>query len=407
MSPTVVSNIRPGPLQQLRSLLLKVFRGFSWPVFLSALALAAIGVLAIYLTDRDATEEFRDLPIWKMILSVRHLRQLLFLFVGLVLFFPLVVFDYRRIGRYSYYLFAVSLGLLILVRLLPPATSAGVRRWFAIGPIALQPSELAKITFILALAWYLRYRKSYRRFLGFLLPFGFALVPMYLILKQPDLGTSLLFLPTLIIVLFAAGARKRHIAVVFLMALLSFPVLWLKMESYQKSRIIGWLQQGQQSQFVRTGLGYQLDRSLITIGSGGFFGQPWGQADMIEHDMLIHDHTDFIFAVIAAQTGSLGTLVVLVLYLTLFAFGIRIAQVNYDPFGRLLAVGIVAMLGIQAIINIAMTIGLLPITGMTLPFVSYGGSSLWSCLLAVALLINVGKHRGLLLGRKPFEFASR
>ena len=128
---------------------------------------------------------------------------------------------------------------------------------------------------------------------------------------------------------------------------------------------------------------------------------------MIEHDMLIHDHTDFIFAVIAAQTGSLGALVVLALYLILFAFGIRIAQANYDPFGRLLAVGIVAMLGIQTIINIAMTIGLLPITGMTLPFVSYGGSSLWSCLLAVALLINVGKHRGLLLGRKPFEFASR
>jgi len=398
MSRAVVSNIAPGFFQQLRSLRAKVFRGFSWPVFLSVLALACIGLLAIYLTDRTAVQSS------SRFFDVFCLRQLIFLFVGLALFFPLVVFDYRRIGRYSYYFFAVSLGLLVLVRLLPPATSMRVHRWFTLGSVGLQPSEPAKIAFILALAWYLRFRKSYRRFWGFLLPFVFALVPMLLIVIQPDLGTSLLFLPTLIIVLFAAGARKRHIAVVFVMGLFSLPLVWLKMPDYQRSRIVGWLKQGQRS--MRTGPGYQLDRSLITIGSGGLYGQPWAQADMIEHNMLINDHTDFIFAVIAAQAGLLGTLLVLSLYLILFGFGLRIAQANYDPFGRLLAVGIVAMLATQTMINIAMTIGLLPITGITLPFLSYGGSSLWSCLLAVALLINVGKHRSLLLGQRPFEFSS-
>ena len=405
MSRAVVSNITPGLHRRFRSLLAKVFRGFSWPVFLSALALACIGVLAIYLTDRSAVTRLSDSPVWQLILRVRHLRQLLFLLVGLTMFFPLVVFDYRRIGHYSYYLFAASLALLILVLLLPPATKAGVHRWFVLGPLRLQPSELAKITFILALAWYLRFSRSHRRFLGFLLPFGFALVPMALVLVQPDLGTSLLFLPTLIMMLFAAGARKRHIALVFLMGLLVLPVFWLKMEDYQKDRIRGWLKQGEPS--VRRSLGFHLDRSLITIGSGGLYGHPWGRAEMIEHNLLIHDHTDFIFAVIGAQAGLFGALLVLILYLILFGFGLRIARANYDPFGRLLAVGFVSMLAIQAIINISMTIGLLPITGMTLPFVSYGGSSLWSCLIATALLINVGKHRPLLWGKKPFDFPSR
>ena len=122
--------------------------------------------------------------------------------------------------------------------------------------------------------------------------------------------------------------------------------------------------------------------------------------------MLIHDHTDFIFAVIAAQFGLVGTSAVLSLYLILFAFGLRIAQTNYDPFGRLLAVGIVAMLATQTVINIAMTLGLLPVTGMTLPFVSYGGSSLCASLIAAALLISVGKHRSLSLAQRPFEFDS-
>ena len=324
---------------------------------------------------------------------------------GLLLFFVVVVFDYRRIGRYAYLLFGVSIVLLIVVGWMPPAGNTGVRRWLTFGSVRLgQPSELAKIAFILALAWYLRFSKSYRTFLGFLLPFAFALVPMYLIVKEPDLGTSLLFLPTLLAMLFAAGARKRHIAVVFLLALMSLPLLWWKMPPYQKSRIVGWLKQGQPS--VSAGSGYQLNRSLIAIGSGGLYGQPWRRAELIEHDLLIHDHTDFIFAVIAAQFGLLGTSAVLSLYLILFACGLRIAQTNYDPFGRLLAVGVVAMLATQTVINIAMTLGLLPVTGMTLPFVSYGGSSLCASLIAVALLISVGKHSSLSLAQRPFEFDS-
>ncbi|NIA07085.1 MAG: FtsW/RodA/SpoVE family cell cycle protein [Actinobacteria bacterium] len=404
MSRAVISNITPGLYRRFRWLLAKVFRRLSWPVFLSVLALTSIGVLSIYLTDRSAVDRLSQLPLWNLVLHVRYLRQLLFLVVGLMMFFPLVVFDYRRLGHYSYYLFGASLVLLVLILLLPPAVG-GVHRWFVLGPLRLQPSELAKITFIIALAWYLRFSRSYRRFWGFFLPFGFALVPMSLILIQPDLGTSLLFLPVLLTMLFAAGARKRHIGLVFLMGLLAMPVFWLKMPEYQKSRIFGWLKQGERS--IRAGPGFQLDRSLIAVGSGGLYGHPWGQAEMIEHNLLIYDHTDFIFAVICAQAGLLGALLVLTLYLILFGFGLRVARANYDPFGRLLAVGLVAMLATQTVINISMTIGLLPITGMTLPFISYGGSSLWSCLIATALLINVGKHRPLLWGQKPFEFGSR
>ena len=405
MSPAVVSNITLSPFRRLQNLLNKLFKRFSWLIFLSLLALAAIGILAIYLADHPSPQPVPSSQPWKLILDNRYLLQLTFLLFGLLLFFFLVVFDYRRIGRYSYFFFGAAVVLLIVVRLLPPAPGTKVHRWLAVGPVRLgQPSELAKIAFILALAWYLRFRKSHRTFVGFLLPFAFALVPMFLIVIEPDLGTSLLFLPTLIVVLFAAGARKRHIAAVFLLGLLALPVLWLTMDDYQQSRIVGWLKQGQQS--VRASSGYQLNRSLIAIGSGGLYGQPFRRAELIEHDLLIHDHTDFIFAVIAAQFGLVGTSAVLSLYLILFAFGLRIAQTNYDPFGRLLAVGIVAMLATQTVINIAMTLGLLPVTGMTLPFVSYGGSSLCASLIAAALLISVGKHSSLSLAQRPFEFDS-
>ncbi len=403
MSRAVLSNLSLSPLRRTKLLLARVFRRFSWPIFLSLLVLTATGILAIYLADHPSGLSFPRSDPWKIIRSNRYLLQLAALLFGLLLFFVVVVFDYRRIGRYAYLLFGVSILLLIVVRLMPPAGGTKVHRWLTFGSVRLgQPSELAKIAFILALAWYLRFSKSYRTFLGFLWPFAFALVPMYLIVKEPDLGTSLLFLPTLIAVLFAAGARKRHIAAVFLLALLSLPVLWLKMTTYQQSRIVGWLKQGQES--VSATSGYHLDRSLIAIGSGGLYGQPWRGAEVIENDLLIHDHTDFIFAVIAAQFGLVGASALLLLYLILFAFGLRIAQTNYDPFGRLLAVGIVAMLATQTIINISMTLGLLPVTGMTLPFVSYGISSLWSCLIAVGLLISVGKHRSLSLAQRPFEF---
>ena len=404
MSKAIVTNIYPSTYRRLRHVLGKVFRRFCWPIFLAALALACIGILAIYLAERPEATAQSGLPLWKLILTQYHLKQLLFLITGLAMFFPLVSLDYRKVGHYSYLIFGVTVLLLIAVRFLHVPHVTGTRRWFALGPLRLQPSELAKISFILALAWYLRFRSNYRTFLGFLLPFAFALVPMALIVVQPDLGTSLLFLPTLIAVLFAAGARKRHLLAVVLMGLLSLPLLWWTMPNYQKGRILGWLRQGRHS--VRSGTGYHLDRSLIAIGSGGPHGQPWAQAEMIENQLLVFDHTDFIFAVIAAQTGLVGTSAVLLLYLTIFGFGLRVAKVNYDPFGRLVAVGVVAMLAAQTVVNISMTIGLLPVTGMTLPFVSYGGSSLWTCLIALALLINVGKHRPFSFAQKPFEFAS-
>jgi rod shape determining protein RodA len=368
------------------------------------MALACVGILAIYLAERPEAGVQSNLPLWKLMLTQYHLKQLLFLITGLAMFFFLVALDYRKIGRYSYLFFSITIVLLIAVRFLHVPHVTGTRRWFALGPLRLQPSELAKIAFILALAWYLRFRRNYRTFLGFLLPFTFTLVPMGLIVVQPDLGTSLLFLPTLIAVLFAAGARKRHLMAVVLMGLLSLPLLWCRMPDYQKSRILGWLRQGSRS--VRSGPGYHLDRSLIAIGSGGPYGQPWARAEMIENELLVFDHTDFIFAVIAAQTGLVGTSAVLLLYLIIFGFGLRVAKVNYDPFGRLVAVGVVAMLAAQTVVNISMTVGLLPVTGMTLPFVSYGGSSLWACLIALALLINVGKYRPFSFAQRPFEFAS-
>jgi cell division protein FtsW (lipid II flippase) len=272
------------------------------------------------------------------------------------------------------------------------------------------------------------------------MPFVMTVVPMALILKEPDLGTSLLFMPTLFIMLFMAGAKIRHLlGIIALAALLIFlPVpkrmnsqsapadvaaqrqalaYWHNdeymllalplayMEPHQLSRIDGWLRQDDPA--VRKNKGYQLHESMVILGSGGLTGRKgWNESDSFLK-ILPEDHTDFIFSVVGGQWGFMGCAAVLVLYAIIFLFGVEIATATNDAFGRLLAVGVLAMLFTQLVINVGMTMGLMPITGMTLPFISYGGSSLVVNCAAIGLLVNVGQHRPRLLSRRPFEFGER
>jgi rod shape-determining protein RodA len=399
----------------------------NWPIILAMVALMAIGISAIRVSEQAdaAMREYSRL-------------QTIFAGVALAAFVAATLVPYQRIGGYAYLLFGLTLALLVAVFFLPPIR--GSHRWIDLKVFLLQPSELAKISYIIMLAWYLRYGDHYRRLRGLVLPFMLTLVPLGLVLKEPDLGTSLLFLPTLYFMLFMAGAKLRHLLGIVAMgtALTLMPApkklppdmdaaeakvrralaYWVHhgtggevamtavplavMEWHQIKRIDGWLRQGDPE--VTRGRGYQLHQSKIVLGSGHWTGRgDWNNTDTFFR-MLPDDHTDFIFSVIGGQWGFVGCMALLGLYGVIFVLGIEIATVTNDPFGRLLAVGVLALLFTQITVNVGMTMGITPVTGMTLPLVSYGGSSLVVNCFALGLLVNVGRHRPIMLGKRPFEF---
>jgi len=257
-----------------------------------------------------------------------------------------------------------------------------------------------------------------------LIPFFVTAVPMGLILVEPDLGTTLLMIPVPFVMLFMAGAKKRHLGLLVLLGMLCLPVVWRKMEPYQRMRIVGLLLQHdplreriiahpeeythlctkRQAIEWEADSGLQLVRGKAALGSGGLLGQGWGQGTYVEYDFLPDRHNDFVFALVGHQWGLVGCLVALACYVAIVFAGVEIAAVSPDPLGRLLAVGVVTVIAAQVLINVGMTTGLMPITGMTLPFVSFGGSSLVTNFVGVGLLISVSRHRPFLLYKKSFEF---
>ncbi len=394
----------------------------------SVLALVAVGILTIYavgnpIESSPATDMASLAGNWK--------KQLVFAVVALAGFVAANLVNYRRLGAVSSWIYGVTLVLLVYLVVsryvvqLPFAAPSrdGVHRWLVFHPSLprVQPSEFCKLSYVLALAWYLRYRSNYRRFRSLVGPFALTLLPMVLILVEPDLGTVLLMMPVFFALLFVAGARVKHLVLVVLLAVLVSPGLWLKMQDYQRTRISGvvlqsrWVRAKAQEaptfgrllvgrKFTerqwRNDWGYQLIRSKFAVASGGLSGNGFGQGPFIKYNFLSDRHNDFIFSVIAHQWGFLGSLVFVGLYVVLIACGLEIAASNTDPFARLLAVGIVAMFVVQVVVNVGMTLGLMPITGLTLPFVSYGGSSLLVNMMAVGLLNNVGRCR-------PFSVAPK
>lgn len=381
---------------------MRAIPALGWPVLLAALMLTMLGLLGVYSAEAGLEGPPRV-----------TMRQVMFLSIGLGGFFAVQVIGYRELGRWSYILFFLTLAALaalLAARYVPMAPIIVSRRnafrWITLGPMTFQVSEYAKVSFILALASYLRYRTNYRSIGGLLMPFILTLVPMAMILKEPDLGTSLLLLPTLFVMLYVAGAKNRHLSVILGLGLIAVPVFYFSplMNPYQRQRIQALFHQDETDAQWRLNAGYQLNQSKIAIGSGGIAGQGFQQSAFFRHNLLPEEHNDFIFAVVAHQWGFLGALFVIVLYLIIIATGLTIASATNDPLGRLLAVGVCAVICSQTLINIGMTIGLMPITGMSLPFVSAGGSGLISNYLALGLLVSVARRRPVDMAPKPFEF---
>ncbi len=387
--------------------------------------LVLLGILMVYLVGHPAQtslasrEAIADLAgYWK--------KQAVYAVVGVAAFIAVNLINYRRLGAVSHWLYAGVLILLVYLDVSRWASGHHIRHlplapminnafcWIKLGPVSVQPSELCKLVYIIALAWYLRYRSNYRSFRSLLGPFVLTLLPMVLILVEPDLGTVMLMMPVLFIMLFMAGARVKHLALILFLAVLVSPLLWLKMQPYQRSRVSSvllqndWIRQKAVETPAlgrllvgdlfslrkwRANAGYQLSQSKYAIASGGVAGQGLGQGPYVKYDILPYRHNDFIFAMIAHQAGFLGCLAFFGLYVIVTLCGLEIAADNIDPFARLLAVGIVTMIVVEVLVNAGMTMGLMPITGFTLPFVSYGGSSLLVNIMAVGLLNNIGRSR--------------
>ena len=366
-------------------------RRVPWVLIACVLGLMVAGLAGIHRADELTTADGR------------MRRQLVWIVLSLGAMLSVVTVPYRNLRGLSYLLFGANL-LLLAVVLIAPARN-GAHRWIPLGFIQFQPSEMARLTYIMAIAHYLMYRRNYRSLSGLVVPFLITLIPVGLIIREPDLGTSLLFLPVLFAMLFAAGARARHLVAIGVLGIAALPVLWTSMNAEQKSRIVTLFNQNDGNTTDR-GDGYHLRQSRQVLALGGIWGSHiTGMAtDDLSAYHLPEARTDFVFCLVGEKWGLVGTLGVLGLYLVLFARGLMIAGSTNEPFGRLLAVGIVALLATQTFINTGMTVGLMPITGMTLPLVSYGGSSMLTTSIAVGLLINVAIRPGYEVVAKPFRF---
>jgi cell division protein FtsW len=344
--------------------------------------LLSVGVVMIY--SSSGVFAFQELGDSAYFLK----RHLIFLMFGFVMMLATMAMDYRQLRTYAKPLFIVTIILLVLV-LIPHIGKAsfGARRWFKVGPINFQPSELAKITIMIYAADFLARKKnritSFKEgFLPLLMIMGMTCL---LIVKQPDLGNSVLIACIIMVMMFIAGAKVSHMGSLVAMAIPLLVFLILK-EPYRMRRIVAFLDPWEDSQ----GVGFQLTQSQIALGSGGMWGVGLGKS-MQKLFYLPAAHTDFILSIIGEELGLIRTLFIVFLFAAFILQAARIAKRTIDPFGFYLAVGIIAMLGFQTVVNIGVSIGALPTKGLPLPFISYGGSALIFNMVSVGLLLNISR----------------
>ena len=315
-------------------------------------------------------------------------RHVLYLFLGFIATVGVMCVDYRDLKKYSKPLLIAGIMLLILVLIPHIGTETyGARRWFRIGPFSFQPSELMKIIIIVYMADYLsRKQNKLNSFLdGFLPPMVILGLVSLLIVVQPDLGNTLLIASIVFVMLFTAGAKIKHLISVLFLTLPALIYLVVKVP-YRMRRIIAFINPWEDS----LGVGFQLSQSQIALGSGGFFGVGLGKS-MQKLFYLPAAHTDFILSIIGEELGLVGTLSIVVLFMAFIWQGARIVKRTNNPFGYFMGVGIVAMLGFQAVVNIGVSIGAFPTKGLPLPFISYGGSALIFNMISVGLLFNISR----------------
>jgi rod shape determining protein RodA len=376
----------------LRSLV----RGLDPRIAALVLALTLFGILFILSATAGREPDERG--------AGAGLKQFRWLILSVVLVAGILAIPYRWLVEHAYLLYGFGIFALVAVLFLGK-TKNGSTRWFHLGVMDLQPSEFIKIILVVTLARYVRFRRSQRTFKGLGVPFVLTLMPMALILRQPDLGTAMLLLPILFAMIYVAGARARHLALIVVLGVAaSVPVYHYGLKDYQRKRvdvyvdkILPWGEAPSQRELRREY--YHANQAAIAVGSGGFFGKGLA-SDLRTH--VPEPETDFIFTVIAERLGLFGVMILFGLQALLLLALTNLAVRTREPSGKLLVVGILALFGAQFLVNVGMTVGLAPITGLTLPFVSYGGSSLLSSMVAVGFALNVGMRPGFVLARRDF-----
>lgn len=360
----------------------RVWWNWGWLAVVAALGLSLIGVAAIGTTQPGFAT-----------------RQLVFLGVGVLAGGIVAAQPVRLLQRLSWPLFFVVLGLLVflLIPLVPEVIVRprnGARRWINLGFTDLQPSELAKIAYILAMAAWIQAGAQIRTLRGLLATFAVTAVPVWLIMKQPDLDSALLFFPTLLAMLLVGGARLRHVLVIVAAALLLAPASYPILRPHQKARVDALLAQLTGDTRHDNSIGYQGRRAVTLAGAGGLTGVGGDFATpLIKFNKLPEEYNDMIFVVATCRWGLVGGLAVWGLGLLYAGSCLLVALRCGSAFGRLVAVGIGVLVFVQLAVNTGMTIGVLPVSGMTLPFVSYGGSSLVSLWATTGVLMAIAFRR--------------
>jgi rod shape determining protein RodA len=371
----------------------RLWENFSWPLLLSVLGLMICGLINLYSTSGvNQAEVFKNTPFFKqLIFSLAGL-------LGLALFF---LFDYRKLKSLAWPLFAVSLGLLVLVKFYG-ISAGGATRWLPLGPFRFQPSELTKIAVVVLLA-YTFSRRHYPKGLDFkdlLWPLGLLCVPFFLILKQPDMGTALHLILTVAPLFFFAKFRARVLLTI--VSIIMAGVVWIAflggqdfllehkiIKPYHLARYRYYLSPEESP----TGQGWQIIQAKSAIGSGQIFGQGFQEGSQQRYGFLPAPETDFAFAALAEEWGFVGASFILILFFGLLWSALNVVKLSGESFGAYLALGLVSLIFWQMTINLAMVVGLFPVVGIPLPFISYGGSSLIISLFAVTIIANIGLNR--------------
>ncbi len=354
-------------------------------LLLSTVALVAFGLLMVYSSTHLSPRPFLYLR-----------SQALHLAVGLAIGAVILAIDYRALASSARVLYVTNLLLLGAV-LVIGRTSLGAQRWIALGPLGqFQPSEIAKLVIVITLAKHLTDRAGPYESVWDLLPFlGHVALPMLLIFRQPDLGTAMVYGAIFAGMLYAAGARRRDLATLGAAGMVLVPILWRFLKEYQRRRLLAFVH----PTLDPLGSGYGIIQSKIAVGSGLAWGKGLFAGTQGVLRFVPEHHTDFIFSVIGEELGFVGSIVLLALFLLWVYRGLRIAAVARDRFGALAAVGVVSMVAFHVFVNVGMTVGIMPITGIPLPFISYGGSALMTMVWSTALLLNIGmRHQRVGIG---------
>lgn len=363
----------------------KTIRSVDYILMAAVILILVMGFFVLHSATINASIKYNTNYVYK---------QIAWAIIGLGAFSILLFIDYRKLPKYGLWIYALNIFLLLAVLVFGKETK-GAQAWIPIGPYKLQPAEIVKTLLILGLAQFLTPRVGkLNRFIDLIPVFLYVGIPLLLILKQPDLGTGLVYVAIMFGMLLVAGAPPGKLFLLLFggVAVISFFIYghyawgwWLPLKDYQLMRLVVFVN----PMVDPRGWGWNVIQSQIAVGSGGLFGKGWGMGSQTKGEFLPEQWTDFIFSVLGEEFGFIGATILLILFFIVLYRGIKIASRSKDVYGTLISVGVLSMFGFHILQNIGMTIGIMPITGIPLPFVSYGGSSLLANMIALGLLMNV------------------